>query len=141
MIKTDREKVQLILNWCIHQFKKSKYNKQYPKLRIYKSKGSSLFIKFYLKGYYCTETNTIAIFLGSIKSLRKLCNVVLHEYKHYLMDSNEYDIIYEKYRQTYSKEHDKIVEIHPHEIKCIKFAKKWEDACLNEIKQLTKINN
>jgi Zn-dependent peptidase ImmA (M78 family) len=139
MLKTDRKKVLLILNWCTHKFKKSKYNKQYPKLRVYKTKGGSYYVDLYLKGYYTTDTNTITIFLGSHNSIKELCNTMIHEYKHYLLDSNEYDILYNLFEEKTS-DHDSILEVHPHEIKCKKFATKWQDICYKDIKELTKIN-
>lgn len=138
MISFDRKKVEIILNWCKKKFKRSKYIKKYPKLRVYKSKGSSYYSTLSIQGYYSSDTNTISIFTGTISSLKELCNIVLHEYKHYLLDSDEHEILYNLYEQQY--DHEEIFNKHPHEIKCRKFAKKWENECYKEIQKLTKIN-
>ena len=126
----EREKIQLIFNWCKKKFKTSKYFEGYPRFRVYKTRGLST-DKDGLRGKY--ENNQISIFLLSITSVRNLCETIIHEYKHYLLP-DDYDKIYTKLIAKY-KSDNKTYKNHPHEKICCKFEKKWGIICFNEFKK------
>lgn len=123
----------IILIWCMNKFGKSKFRKDYPKLRVYKSRGNS--------GYDNRETGlrgtywngVITIYLGSISSVRELCETVIHEYKHYLMSDREYDVLERKLKKQKCRSVD-IYDAHPHEKRAMKMEYKWGDVCYRELK-------
>ena len=132
-MKTERKKVLLILDWCIDKFGVSHYEPEYPSLSVYNSKGSTIDKKFFVAGTYNAATNRITIYLGSIKNYEKLCDTMLHEYKHYLLSSLEYTKEYYKLKKKFtdSEMHD----VHPHEIECRKFGRKWNKECFDDLKK------
>jgi len=129
----DRNKVLLILNWCILKFGKSKYCEDYPQLRVYNSKGvsSRLNGELGLNGSYVD--GTITIYLGTIKSMKELCETVIHEYKHYLQNNNEYDRLEKKLIKR-GHDEDYVYENHPHEKRAEKAERKWGDVCYKELR-------
>lgn len=134
MLKTaNRRKVLLILNWCISKFGKSKFWSTYPILRVYKSKGYSEFYgsKTGVCGSY--DDGNIHIYLGSIKSYEELCRTVIHEYKHYLMNNDEYTRIERKLYKNHPDD-DYVYDNHPHEKRAVKAEYKWGMVCYNELK-------
>lgn len=128
-----RDKVLLILKWCENKFGKSTHYKRFPKLRVYKSKGTANpdYRGTGLLGEFHNET--IKIFLGSHTSVRQLCRTVIHEYKHYLMGLKEFYQLYGKFVKK-GKNLDYIEDHHPHEIKAERFEKRWTDLCFKELK-------
>lgn len=130
-----KDKVQLVLDWCEKEFGKSKYQIDFPKLVVYKSRGCYTkdfkYIKNGLFGYF--KENKIRIFLGSHKSIRELCLTVLHEYKHYLLDIEKYTEIYFKMKIN-GRDDDYIASHHLHEKLCEKFEKTHIDKCFNQLK-------
>jgi hypothetical protein len=135
-IDITRDKILLILKWFENKFSKSKFCKTFPKLRVYKSKGNSDYEdkEYGIRGKYDSDTITIHIYLGTIKSVKILCNTVAHEYKHYKLNSKEYDKIYYKLRKSGLNPDDIHRIHHPHEKKCDRFEKKWGLICFNELK-------
>lgn len=132
MLKSiNREKVLLILNWCISKFGKSKFWDSYPTIRTYKSKGFSEDSINGVRGTYCY--GKIAIYLGSITTYEELCKTVIHEYKHYLMNHTEYLIIEKKLYRACAN-HDSVYSKHPHEKRAINAENKWGKICYNELK-------
>jgi hypothetical protein len=130
----DREKILLILEWCITKFGTSKHQNIFPpRLRVYKSYGTSGFKnrKDKLRGTYLE--GTITIYLGSIESHQELCETVIHEYKHYLMDDDEYDKITEA-QKILGRDADYLFYNHPHEKRARYAEKKWGMVCYNEVK-------
>ncbi len=130
----DRESVLLILDWCIAKFGASKHQNIFPpRLRLYKSYGTSSIKnrKIELRGTYLE--GTISIYLGSIISDQELCETVVHEYKHYLMDDDEYDRITEL-QKTLGRDSDYLFYNHPHEKRARYAEKKWGMICYNELK-------
>jgi len=134
MLKSaNRRKVLLILEWCISNFGISKYCDDFPSLRVYKSKGTS--------EYYADESGVrgtygdglITIYLGTISSYRDLCATVIHEYKHYLMNNEEYLKIEKKMFKVYP-DNDYVYENHPHEKRAFKAEEKWGGVCYEELK-------
>jgi hypothetical protein len=118
-----RDKVLTILKWCQERFGKSPYKKTFPLLRVYKTSGFYADNdKFNKCGQYCSVTSIITIFLKSNNSYKELCGTVLHEYKHYLLNT------------TFSNKQIKSGKQHPHEKNCNRFEKKWKDVCFNELK-------
>jgi len=137
--RINRKKILLILNWCIKKFGKNKNHKFYPKLIVYRSNGHSHIIKskkisaFY--GYFDEKNNKIIIFIKEHKSIYELCCTIIHEYKHYLLNDDEYNIIKNKMIKN-NNDIDDIRLNHPHEIKTRKFELKWGIVCFNELKYL-----
>jgi hypothetical protein len=129
----DREKVLLILNWCVKRFGKSKKTKLPLRLRVYKSEGKAAHseIKYGLRGSYAS--GLISIYLGSNATFKGTCKTVLHEYKHYLMSEKEFDVILKKLRKL-GYNYDYIAFNHPHELRAIRMEKRWGDVCYNELK-------
>jgi len=127
----EREKVEIIIDWCIKKFGYSKYFKKHPKLRVYKSGGTSESYKYSNLGTY--YLGTITIYLGAHKSVKQLCSTVLHEYKHYLLSLDEYFKIQSRLEKKGLKQLQ-INQEHPHEIKCREFEKKWVDLCFKELR-------
>jgi hypothetical protein len=118
-----RDKVLTILKWCQERFGKSPHKKIFPLLRMYKTSGFYADDgKFNRCGQYCSSTTMISIFLKSNSSYRELCGTVLHEYKHYLLNT------------TFSSKQAKSGKQHPHEKYCNKFEGIWKDVCYNELK-------
>ncbi len=113
----DRQKVLLILNWCVKKFGKSRYCKKPLRLAIYKSKGTSRYEdKKGLRGSY--SDGCIRIFLGNASSYRELCETVVHEYSHYKQSSFEFAVFFNRLKKE-GHSINKIYEIHPHEKKPI----------------------
>ncbi len=133
MMKANREKVISILNWCKLKWGLSKYSKVFPKLRVYHHTKGFYENETSSYGSYTWETNTINIHLANHFSYKELCNTVIHEYKHYLMDSKEFQKIQ---KQMFKKgmDYEEICEKHPHEKKCIRLSEKWDEICLEELK-------
>ena len=130
MLKTKRNKVLQILDWCQNNFGKSK-GLQFPKLRLYKSKGTSI-CRNGSYGCYYYDSNTISIFLGPHRSNPSLCDTILHEYKHYLLGDEKYNKIFNKLKRNGWSE-QKILLIHPHEKICDKFAADHDPQCYQEV--------
>ena len=128
----EKSKVLLILEWYKKRFKRSKYCKEYPTIYLYKSGGTSI-EKTGARGAY--ENGIISIYLGSIISMKELCETIGHEYKHYLLNEKEYEKIYIKLSKSASyKNDDEVYDNHPHEIKCSRFELKWGSICFKELK-------
>jgi hypothetical protein len=125
-----RDKVLLILEWCGKKFGKSVHKKTYPALRVYKSAGFYADSNHYNKkerfnkcGQYDANTCTISVFMKSNGSYEELCGTLLHEYKHYLLNS------------TFTNKLIKSKKQHPDEKYCNRFEKKWVKTCYNELKE------
>jgi len=129
----DRQKVLLILDWCITKFGISRFHDDYPELRVYKSKGMSgnKNKKSGLCGTY--GGGVITIYLGSNRSVRELCETVVHEYKHYLLNHDEYEKIEKKMQMSGLTDSDLYTK-HPHEKGAIRMEKKWGEICFNELR-------
>ena len=142
MLKAKREKVDLILLWCKRKWGKSKLRKDYPKLRVYKF-AQGIYNSFRSAyGSYNYETNTINIFLCHHKSYLQLIDTVIHEYKHYMLNSGgkEYlKIEKQLFKKGFSEEY--INCNHPHEKKSVRLAKKWSPICFKELKKLLYLHN
>jgi hypothetical protein len=127
-----REKVEIILEWCINKFGKSEFVKKMPKLRVCNSKGLS-YGKNGLYGCYDYKKNFISVFLENINSYKNLCEVVAHEYKHYLLNNKEFvKILKDMRKKGFDEEY--ISFYHPHELKSCRFEKYWGNVCFNELK-------
>lgn len=118
-----KQDVILILDWCKSKFGRSKYMYDYPEIVVYTKKKSK---ENY--AYYRETDNKIRIFLEDIHTKLKLCEIFLHEYKHYLQNNNEYEAI-EKQMLKKGYQKNDIYDNHPHEKKCFKFASKWKNDC------------
>ncbi len=135
MKNIDRDKVLIILIWCENRFGKSKFRKTFPNLRVYKSNGN------YVNGYkedsccgsFISETNTINVFLGSVKSVKHLCEIIIHEYRHYKLNDAEYDKHTKKLKKL-GLSSEQIYKIHPHEKSANRSEKQWGDICYQELK-------
>lgn len=109
----DRDKVLIIFEWCKNKFGKSRYWTDYPNLRVYNSLGMSLDSDGHGRlGQF--RDGTISIFIGHKMTVRTLCSVVLHEYKHYLLNDNEWNKIH-KTLVKLGFDEDEATFIHPHE--------------------------
>lgn len=135
MLKTKRNKILRILKWCENNLE-YKTQAPIPKLRVYKGSGSSI-TGVAIAGCFRDDKNTISIFLRSNKNLLDLCNTVIHEFQHFILDKTrrgEYTKITIKMKKNgYSNE--EIVFEHPHEKKCIKIAEENEQLCYMQIKK------
>jgi hypothetical protein len=130
----DRNKALVILDWCTKKFGKSKHQTSFPKMRFYKSSGMS--DKNYedgLRGWYNDKTNTIIIFGGSNTSMRELCTTMIHEYKHFKLDPEEYVSLHHDLIKM-GKTLDNIHMNHPHEKRCIRAERTWGDTCFNQLR-------
>lgn len=131
----DRKKVLLILRWCEKKFGKSEYWEYYPFLHVYKSKGRYAAGDNDIKGRFGQFINgEISIFLGRHKTVKELCNTVIHEYKHYLLSEDDFQREYKKLKKLGYPEEDAWIIKHPHEKITKKFADKWAHVCYNELK-------
>ena len=123
MKEVTRNKVLTILKWCQEKFGKSQYKKIFPLLRVYKTSGFYADdSRFNRCGQYCSATSMISIFLKSNSSYKELCGTVLHEYKHYLLNT------------TFSSKQAESGKQHPHEKYCNRFENRWKNVCFNELK-------
>ena len=140
MIKAGRDKVQTILLWCKRKWGKSKFKKDYPKLRVYTKATGTYNSPRTSFGTYNYLTNTINIHICHHRSYLQLIDTIIHEYKHYLLDTKEYRKI-EKllYKKGYSP--DYIEFYHPHEKKSARLAKVWSQKCLKELKKVLYLHN
>jgi len=130
-----RDKAVLILEWFEDRFGRSKYCRTFPKIRVYRSRGTAdyPYRKDGTRGSYSWDRKTIAVFLGTIQSVKVLCESIAHEYKHYLMDSKEYD----RLEKALKRENLDIYETHrrhPHERACDRFEERWGPVCYGELK-------
>lgn len=132
----DREKVLLILQWCVNNFGKSRYWKKPLKLRVYKSKGRTVtgdIITFDDGVRGCYNKGRISIFLDTIGSAKELCETVIHEYHHYLMSDREYRRFEKELNEKY-EDKKSAYKKHPHEIIASKAEEKWGNICFNELR-------
>jgi hypothetical protein len=122
----DRNKVLLILDWCIFKFGASRYSDEFPpKIRIYKSKGTDL------RGTYLD--GVITVYLASNRSVKELCETVIHEYKHYLMNDDEYDVLANIMKKR-GRDKEYMKYNHPHEKRARRMENKWGEICFNELR-------
>jgi len=130
----DREKVILILKWCESHFGRSRFHRKAPKLRVYRSTGSSSY-KYSDGGLFGTYGNgVITIYLGSHNGMKQLCYTVIHEYRHYLLSIREYRSL-SRIMEREGSNLDYLSWNHPHEIECRDFEKKWGDLCFSELRK------
>lgn len=128
--KYNREHVLRILKWCVDKWGKSDFANSLPRITVYKSSGNTRKIK----GEYIAETNKIIIYLGAIDEYEELCEIIIHEYTHYMQDNNEFDEIYYKLKDKGIKEMN-IYKTHPHEIKCRIYGRQYAEICSLETKK------
>jgi len=128
--KLTHDKVQLIINWCQQEFGTSKYQNDIPKIRVYKTRGTSI-QKQGMCGSYFFDTNTICVFLGSNKNILEVCKTVIHEYIHYILNDDEYN----EYAKSLKIEECGDIELmHPHEKLCRDTENICGKRCFNELK-------
>lgn len=128
-IKLNKIQVLCILKWCTDRWGKSLFADSLPKITVYKSNGNTRKIK----GEYDNIKNRIVIYLGAIESYEELCEIIIHEYTHYMLNSDEYDKIYYDLQDMGMKE-KYIYKVHPHEIKCRENGAKYSLICCEETK-------
>lgn len=126
----DRQKILLILNWCVKKFGKSSYHKEPVKLRVYNSKGMTKDVLGLRGGYI---DGRISIYLGSIKSVKELCETVIHEYKHYQLSEFEFKVYFNRMKKE-GHDEDYIYDNHPHEKKAERMEKKYGKQCFDELR-------
>ncbi|MEG1009546.1 MAG: hypothetical protein RSE41_03360 [Clostridia bacterium] len=133
MINCGRSEVEQIVRWCIKKWNKSKFVKNEPKIRVYKSCGNT----YNIKAEYISDKNTITVYLGAIKDYEELCGIIIHEYWHYLLDPNEFDnIYYDMINRGYNNVN--FYNFHPHEILCKQKESKYKIICLDYLKNKLK---
>jgi len=138
MLKTKRSKILRILEWCQKNLGQ-KVKTHYPKLHVYNSDGSSI-SGFSLYGHYDNNRNIITVFLKTHKNLLSLCDTVIHEFNHFLIDQEDryaYTKIHLKMKRAGFSEFE-ITKKHPHEKKCNKIANKYAQLCYMQIKRNNK---
>jgi hypothetical protein len=131
MPNCNKRKLELILESCKKKFGKSRYKKEYPKISLCTKKNTSDM------GWYDESNNIIRIYINHyyIKTYKDIISTVLHEYKHYLLDTKQYTkIFYDLINKNPKLNDNKIRDLHPHEIKCEEFEIKWRDEFYEELK-------
>lgn len=116
-----------IHKWCINRYGRSKFIKEYPKLRVYqKARLNKKQEK--IAGEYNATNNTISVFLGCIKDTEDLIKTIIHEYIHYLqpIESCYEDLM------TYYGDYRK----HPLEVEAWEIAYKDYKECVNTLTTL-----
>lgn len=136
MRDVNKSDINNILNWCVKKFGKSEFQKDLPKIRIYKSSGISTYKSKQHLGSFgrYNSNNTIIIFLGTHRSMLELCDTIIHEYTHYLLDLNEFNEYYRMLRKICYNE-DETLDLHPHEVLADNRAKRWYRICYNQIRK------
>lgn len=109
-----------ILNHCVNTFGLSKYHDSKPKLICYQSYKYINSANTH-KGYYNPLTNTIHIYLLQHNSTLQLCNTIIHEYKHYKQNLNNY------HKYPYNK--------NPYEKQANQTAKKYQHSINKKLKE------
>jgi hypothetical protein len=113
-----------IFEWCKTKYGMSKYQKDFPKLH-FRSKAAKDKIMGPLKGEFFYEENEIYIYkelhLLEPIPLLDVVNTIIHEYKHFLQNMENYDMYFDKYKYSY--------HTHPYEKTCNRFAGKEQDEC------------
>lgn len=129
----DRQKLLLILNWCAKKFGKSRFCKKPARLIVYKSRGTSRYEDRItgLRGSY--SDGKIKIYLGSAKSMRELCETIIHEYCHYKQSQFEFAVFYNRLEKE-GLSIDSIYDKHPHEKKANRYEKRYGKQCFDELK-------
>jgi hypothetical protein len=127
----------MIYDWCKTKYGKSKYRRAYPKLRFRSTARKNKYIGL-LKGEYYYKSNEIFVYAElhyyEEDPLLDVINTIIHEYKHFLQNMNNYDMYFNKYYYSY--------ESHPYEITCNRFAEKEQYECYYFIrKNLLKMGN
>jgi hypothetical protein len=156
VVQANRKKIEIILLWCKRKWGKSKFKKDYPKLRVYTTAKGTYNSSRSSFGTYNYDTNTINIHVCHHKSYNQLIDTVIHEYKHYLLNTKEYKklekILYKRFLNDHGNAYRYIsqnlsdsttiedvkcyiADIHPHEKKSVRLAKIWSKKCLNELKK------
>jgi hypothetical protein len=126
----EKDKVVLILEWAKTWFGKSKFSNKPIRLFVFRKKKTSMQRHNEYCGTFDYSNSIMQVFLYNIPTTKKLCEVVMHEYKHYLLPEQQFLKHYNKLLNKY----DENYLTHPHEKICNRFEKKWGTVCFNELK-------
>lgn len=121
-IKPTRKHVNQILDWCIENYGKSKFNKPVPVIEFRKP-------DYYTEGcmaFYDEIESVIFVDKLANDNLDELANSIIHEYIHYKQNMKHYQIL-----AMYLPDHK-----NPMEIEARKIAKRDTKKCLKELFQI-----
>lgn len=112
-----------MLDWCINNLGGSEFQSAPPKICV------SNKIPYHNFGEYDYDKNKIFIYLLMHTSISELCDTVIHEYRHYQQDADQYDKLEMNKGQNNN--------INPFELEANLFAEKYRGRLKEHI---TKIN-
>jgi len=122
-VAPSRKYVNKIFDWCVKNYGKSKYRKNFPEIMFRKS--SYMNEDPMVMAFYDEEDAVIFINKDDHKSLYQLAGSIIHEYTHYKQNNHHYQILskYISYKN------------HPMEIEANNIAKRDTRRCIKEILQ------
>lgn len=77
--KASKKYAELVLDWCIEEYGKSRYNGDYPYVEFRKPDHTEIDHV----GYYDDIDGTIFVNKDKVKSIEELVKTIIHEYAHY----------------------------------------------------------
>lgn len=118
-IKPTRKHINQILDWCLKNYGKSKFNKDFPIIEYRKPD----YYTEEIMAFYDEIESTIFINKDKNDNLEELANSIIHEYVHYKQNMKHYQIL-----ALYLPDNK-----NPMEIEADKIAKKDTKKCLKEV--------
>jgi Zn-dependent peptidase ImmA (M78 family) len=117
-----RKHVNKIIDWCVKNYGRSKYNKEFPTVMYRTAKYMDEDPR--TMAYYDEDQGVMYIKKEDHKNLYQLASTIIHEYTHYKQNLHHYNIIsmYTPYKE------------HPMEKEANKIARRDVWKCLREIK-------
>lgn len=116
-VAPSRKYVNKIVDWCLKNYGRSKYNRYFPEIQYRKSEDRSTL------AFYDDQDGVIFINKYDHRSLRTLANSIIHEYTHYMQNMKHYDVL-----SMYLPYHK-----NPMEIEANRIAKRDAKKCVKEI--------
>jgi Zn-dependent peptidase ImmA (M78 family) len=118
--KALKKYAELVLDWCIEEYGKSKHNGDYPYVEFRKPDHTE---SDHI-GYYDDIDGTIFVNKDKVKSVEELVKTIIHEYCHYKRHKMEDYQVLSKYLSD-----DK----NPMEIEAIRIEERDYSRCIREI--------
>ena len=115
-----RRSVNRIVDWCVKNYGRSKYNREFPEIQFRSSKSSNEDPN--VMAYYDDDEAVIFINKGEHTTLYQLANSIIHEYTHYKQNMRHYNILsmYLPYKKN------------PMEVEANRIARRDSRKCLRE---------
>jgi hypothetical protein len=109
---------QMVIDWCGENISTPNHQPTYQ-IKYHTNKKWD--------GNYDPKTKNITIYLGNIKTLLQLTEIIIHEYNHHLQNKKGFSQKYDEYTTT------KGYWNNPYEVDCRKVSNQYKYRCLNDL--------